>query len=209
LRPSGVGVKHFSFSACPPSYMVPESFGNCSKWYNEAVKYILNNSDIENVVLNHRLTVYAFGGDAFDYPISNSSDVTDEVLRSTNRIDALINLLASKKKNVYVFYPIPELPRSIHQLIGMAYRDNRGFDNIVGTDLFWFNERNKYFINHFDKSAYPKNVHLLRSQDVFCDEKICYGVKDGIPLYFDDNHPSILGASKLVDLIGRIPEPKP
>lgn len=208
LKPSDIGVKHFSFSACPSSYMEPESFANCSKWYNEVVNYILNDSNIENVVLNHRYTFYSFGGDASGYPISNSSNVTDESLHSANRIDALISLLASKKKNVYVFYPIPELPRNIHQIIGMAYRDNRSFDNIVGTDLFWFNDRNSFFISHFDNASYPKNVHLLRSQDIFCDEKFCYGVRDGIPLYFDDHHPSISGASKLIELIQPFPGAK-
>jgi hypothetical protein len=141
------------------------------------------------------------GGVTLSYPKVNQPIVTDEVIRMTKRIDDLIIDLAARKDNVYVFYPIPELQRHINQLIGFAYMANSSLANVYGTDLTWYKERNKYFIHHFNNAKYPKNVHLLRSQDVFCDEKKCFAVRDGKPLYFDDNHPSILGASRLVELI--------
>ncbi len=119
----------------------------------------------------------------------------------TKHIDELIGELASNKDNVYVFYPIPELQRNINQLIGITFRNKNSLVNILGTDLAWYEERNKYIINHFDNSNYPDNVHLLKPQDVFCDEQSCYAVKNGVPLYFDDNHPSMSGAAKLVELI--------
>ena len=56
-------------------------------------------------------------------------------------------------------------------------------------------------ISHFNDSSYPDNVHLINTENVFCDKNYCYAVKDGVPLYFDDDHPSILGASKLVETI--------
>ena len=100
-----------------------------------------------------------------------------------------------------MFYPIPELQRHIHQLIGVAYTSKRSIDNILGTDRAWYRERNQYVIAHFNNSNYPENVHLLKTEDVFCDQETCYAVRDGVPLYFDDDHPSILGAAKLVELI--------
>ena len=81
----------------------------------------------------------------------------------------------------------------------MTLLNKKGFDAIVGTDKHWYLERNQFVINHFDNSDYPNNVHLIKSQDVFCDNEFCYAVKDGIPLYFDDDHPSVLGAKMLVD----------
>jgi hypothetical protein len=141
------------------------------------------------------------GGNAYYYPKLNHKLIGDEVIRMTKKIDELIIELAASKDNVYVFYPIPELQRDIKQLIGFSYLKNSSLVNIYGTDLSWYRERNKYFIHHFDNANYPKNVHLLRPQDVFCDEKKCFAVRNGIPLYFDDNHPSILGAAELVNLI--------
>ncbi len=201
LKLDDVGLKHFSFSGCKSSYKEVESFSKCSKWYNETVSYILNDKKIRNVVFNHRFTTGIFGGDAVYYPKHYNSVVTDEVIRMTKHIDELIGELASNKDNVYVFYPIPELQRNINQLIGITFRNKNSLVNILGTDLAWYEERNKYIINHFDNSNYPDNVHLLKPQDVFCDEQSCYAVKNGVPLYFDDNHPSMSGAAKLVELI--------
>jgi peptidoglycan/LPS O-acetylase OafA/YrhL len=201
LRTKDIGLKHFSFSGCTPSYLEDDEFSKCSKWYNETVNYILNDNKIRNVLLNHRFTERVLGGDTKSYPKISSTNITDEILRITKRIDNLIIELASNKDNVYVFYPIPELQRNINKLIDFSYLENSGLTDIYGTDLSWYSERNKYFIHHFDNAKYPKNVYLLRSQDVFCDENKCFAVRDGVPLYFDDNHPSILGAAKLVNLI--------
>ncbi|MBO1254375.1 acyltransferase [Alteromonas sp. 5E99-2] len=201
LKHDGVGLKHFSFSGCRPSYNEDESFSQCAKWYNETVTYILDDKNIRNVVFNHRFTSTLLGGNPANYPLHDNSVLTNEVTRIVKHIDELITLLASHKDNVYVFYPIPELPRNVSLLIGRAFRNKSNTHDIPGTDVAWYEERNKFIINHFDNANYPKNVHLLKPQDVFCDIRSCYAVKDGIPLYFDDDHPSILGAQKLVELI--------
>lgn len=200
LKIDDVGLKHFSFSGCRPSYLEDEYFSKCSKWYNESVEYLLNDNHIRNIVFNHRFTSQVLELEP-NYPEHDNSVITDEVIRVTKNIDELILLLASKKDNIYIFYPIPELQRNISQLIGVANMNGNNLNDIHGTDLAWYEERNKYMINHFDNAHYPENVHLLKSQRVFCDDKNCFAVKDGIPLYFDDDHPSILGARKLVDLI--------
>jgi hypothetical protein len=201
LRTKDIGLKHFSFSGCKPSYLKDIEFSKCSEWYNETVSYILNDKEIRNVVFNHRFTERVLGGEAYSYPKVNRTVITDEVVRITNKIDDLIIEIAANKDNVYVFYPIPELQRNINQLIGFSYMENSSLANVYGTDLTWYKGRNKHFIHHFDNANYPANVHLLKPQDVFCDEQKCYAVKYGVPLYFDDNHPSTLGAAELVNLI--------
>ncbi|WP_218397029.1 acyltransferase family protein [Alteromonas lipotrueae] len=199
LKLSDVGLRHFSFSSCEPSYNQNKDYSECARWYNESVKQILMDKNIENVVLNHRHTFYLFGGDASAYPQAFSSNENEGAAQLIKNLDRLIIDLAYHKKHVYVFYPIPELPRSISQLAGLALLDKKGFDAIVGTDKHWYLERNQFVVNHFDNSNYPKNVHLVKSQDVFCDNEFCYAVKGGVPLYFDDDHPSVLGAKMLVE----------
>ncbi|MCQ8819295.1 acyltransferase [Pseudoalteromonas agarivorans] len=201
LEPRNIGIKEFSFSGCRVSYQETEEFGKCTKWYNETVEYILNDKKIKNVVFNHRFTGGFYWGEPINYPNHNNSPITSDILRITKNIDELIKVLASSKNNIYIFYPIPELQRDIKQLIGTESRNEGDLVNIYGTDLAWYKERNKYIINHFDNSNYPSNVHFLKPQDVFFDKANCYAVKDGTPLYFDDDHPSLLGATKLVELI--------
>ncbi|MBU2979592.1 acyltransferase family protein [Alteromonas sp. C1M14] len=200
LKPYGQGIKHFSFSGCKPAYQDRESTP-CAKWYNDAVDYIIEDEGIRNVVFNHRFTQQLMGGNADHYPAHQQYTETDEVRELTSHIDKLILLFAAKKDNVYVFYPVPELPKDIHQLMGDKLRRGASLDNIVGTDTQWYEHRNAYMIQHFDNANYPANVHLLKPQDVFCDPVNCYAVKEGTALYFDEDHPSVAGAKKLVELI--------
>lgn len=86
-------------------------------------------------------------------------------------------------------------------MIGIKLRNGESLENIVSTNLDWYRNRNKFITEHFDKASYPDNVHLIKIEKIFCDNENCYAVRNGIPLYFDDDHPSILGATKLVDLI--------
>ena len=201
LEKENKGLKHFSFSGCKPSYKEDKDFHKCSEWYNETITYLLKDKNIQNIVFSHRFTSSLFGGDATDYPQLYNSTVSNTASRILKHIDDLIYLLAENKKNVYVFYPIPELQRNIHQLIGVHFIGGTDLNNVLGTDLAWYKERNKHIIQHFENSNYPSNVHLLNSQNAFCDTVNCYAVVDGNPLYFDDNHPSIMGATRLVELI--------
>ena len=200
LKVNNIGLKHFTFSGCEISYKEKENFSTCSKWYNESINYILKNDKIKNVVLNHRYTYYILGSDNNNHQ-KYSSEITDNVSYMTNILDELIIDLARKKENVYIYYPIPELEKNINKLIGNALRNKTGFHNIYGTTLARYIERNNHIIKHFDNSTYPSNVNLLKPQNIFCNKNKCFAVKDGVPLYFDDNHPSTLGAEKLVELI--------
>jgi len=202
LKPQNIGIKQFSFSACKLAYQESDEFNKCATWYNESVEYILNDTNIRNIVLNHRFTSGFFGGDAINYPAKpNSQKINIETNRMTKNLDELIRKLADSKDNVYVFYPIPELQRDIKLLIGVNYEKNQDLTDIVGTSLDWYKSRNKYIINHFDNVKFPANVHLLNPTEVFCDSKNCFAVKDKIPLYFDDDHPSVIGAEQLINLI--------
>ncbi|WP_146029964.1 SGNH hydrolase domain-containing protein, partial [Vibrio vulnificus] len=42
------------------------------------------------------------------------------------------------------------------------------------------------------------NSGLISVVDKFCDNKYCYGDIEGRPVYFDDDHLSEFGASKLI-----------
>ncbi|ANB26847.1 acyltransferase [Alteromonas stellipolaris] len=201
LKKDNIGLKHFSYSGCVPSYSENDSFSPCAKWYNETVDYILSDDKIQNVVFIHRYSSQLIGGSAAAYPEINHGEITTETKRKTDNIDSVILAFAARKSNVYVFYPIPELPVDINKVIGKHFRNNLPLQNITGTTKTWYESRNEYIIKHFDDANYPSNVKLLKPQEAFCDSISCYAIKDSVPLYFDDDHPSVLGAEKLVKLI--------
>lgn len=201
LKSENIGVKQFSFSACEPSYGKSNQFSKCSQWYNESVSYILENEKIDNVVFNHRYARYLLEKEGRNSLTLENHELSNESVRMLNAIDELIFRLAEKKKNVYIFYPIPDLNQNIKKSIGLTSKWGDDTFNIPSSSLESYNSKNKFMIRHFDNSNYPSNVYLLKVQDVFCDADTCYSVKDGVPLYFDDNHPSVAGAEELVKLI--------
>jgi peptidoglycan/LPS O-acetylase OafA/YrhL len=193
------GLKHFSFSGCRPSYLQSDDYSKCAKWYNESVDYIINDHNIKNVVFNHRYSSALLGDHASIYPeIGTLSNNYQDILSS---IDKAIITLANNKDKVYVYLPIPELKRPIGKLLSKSWLNDLGYDNISGASVDFYNERNYLILNHFKEQTYPKNVFFLNSKKAFCDDNDCFAVKDGKALYFDDDHPSVVGARLLVDLI--------
>ena len=139
------------------------------------------------------------GDHASIYPaIGNLTDKYQDIL---NSIDDAIIALANNKEKVFVYLPIPEIKKPIGSLLSNSWLNNLGYDNISGTSLDFYNKRNSLIINHFNKQTYPENVFFLNTKEAFCDENDCFAVKNGQALYFDDDHPSVVGSRLLVDLI--------
>lgn len=200
IEPLNEGVKHLTFSGCAPSYLEKDKSNDCIRWYNDSIKYILDNEDIKNVIYNHRFTQAIFGGDQNKYPRDTNKRSGPKQTEKLKRIDELVILLSKSKDNVYIYYPIPELPKDIKQIIRRNSLISSS-QTMKSTSLSWYRERNREIIQHFKESNYPKNVHLLNTEHVFCNEANCFAVKDGVSLYFDDDHPSVEAAKRLVDLI--------
>lgn len=201
LQEKDIGLKQFSFTACKPSYLQDENYSTCSKWYNESIEYIIKNKAINNVVVHHRYTNMLFGGEGSNYPLEPETRVTEDIKNNLLKFDKLILRLSSEKDRVFLFYPFPELQRPITTLASRAATRDESLTNIAGTSLEWYEKRNRHIINHFKESNYPDNVTLIDPTPIFCDSKQCFAVKEGAPLYFDDDHPSMIGARKLVGLM--------
>ena len=73
--------------------------------------------------------------------------------------------------------------------------------NIKGVDLAYYDKRNSFIIEHFKKTKYPDNVTFVDPTKTYCDDRVCFAVRNGIPLYFDDDHPSIKGAELIIQQI--------
>ncbi|PRO68742.1 acyltransferase family protein [Alteromonas gracilis] len=197
----GEGVKHFSFSGCKPSYGMNNDFSPCARWYNDVVDYLIADKTIENVVFLHRYSSQIVGGSNHSYPALPLSKIGIRGEQILENIDRVILALAKHKKNVIVLYPVPELPDKISKLIDTNYTQSLSFENLKGTETNWFLKRNEVIISHFDNAEYPDNVVFVKPHKHFCDKELCYAVKDGRAVYFDDDHLSVYGASGLVNEI--------
>jgi len=50
-------------------------------------------------------------------------------------------------------------------------------------------------------SKIPDEVVIIDPKNIFCDEEFCYATENYKSFYFDNNHLSIYGATKVVNLI--------
>jgi hypothetical protein len=73
--------------------------------------------------------------------------------------------------------------------------------NIIDSTVNDYYEKNIQAIEHLNMTKYPENVHFIYPKDIFCKNGECYAVLNGMALYFDDDHPSVYGASLLVEPI--------
>jgi peptidoglycan/LPS O-acetylase OafA/YrhL len=197
------GIKHFSFSSCIPSFGQSKEFSNCAKWTNDAVENILNDKRIENVVINYRYAAGLIEDKLVNYPELRQINPQGNSKRKKiiESLDQLIQEIARNKKNVFVIKPIPELPKHINTLLMDTYRQGGDVNNIKGTSKEYYYKRNEIILNHFEKTKYPTNVIFIDPAKHSCDKSNCWAIKQGVPLYFDDDHLSVLGASPIANEI--------
>ena len=195
LRTHNEGVRHYSFSGCPPSYKQPDDFSRCAHWLNSAVSDLTARDDITSVIINFRYARAFFGENT-----SSASEVRNQVSDEKRNqmlwsFKEMIVDIASQKHQVYVMLPIPELTERMPNILSQHYSfGDKSFDDIPGQSRSVYLIRNRFFLDFFSGTTFPENVTLINPIDHFCDAQMCYAVRDGIPLYFDDDHPSVSGA---------------
>jgi peptidoglycan/LPS O-acetylase OafA/YrhL len=192
----GQGIKHLSFSGCIPSFKQNKEVSNCTKWTNDAVASILKDVKIENIVIGYRYSAALFGDQLSSYPSVPKINPKDDLKRkeTLDSLDQLIKIMSKNKTNIFVIKPIPELGSPINTLLKVSYNREEDVKNIKGTSKEYYLKRNEFILNYFNNTEYLNNVKFIDPSGHNCDENYCWAVRQGIPLYFDDDHLSILGA---------------
>jgi hypothetical protein len=192
----GQGIKHLSFSGCIPSFKQNKEVSNCTKWTNDAVASILKDVKIENIVIGYRYSAALFGDQLSSYPSVPKINPKDDLKRkeTLDSLDQLIKIMSKNKTNIFVIKPIPELGSPINTLLKVSYNREEDVKNIKGTSKEYYLKRNQFILNYFNNTEYLNNVKFIDPAGHNCDENYCWAVRQGIPLYFDDDHLSILGA---------------
>jgi peptidoglycan/LPS O-acetylase OafA/YrhL len=107
-----------------------------------------------------------------------------------------LTAMDSITKPVVLVYPIPELGWDIAKV---NFHARIMLDELY-TSKELYEDRNKFVIDVFDRFE-AKNIVKLQVTDLFCDASRCYGQRNKIPLYYDDDHLSADGARVLVEKI--------
>lgn len=214
IEPKGEGLLHLSFSGCPPALLFDVKRPGCSSWINESLNYLESDDDIKNVLLGFRYTAFLFGGQLELYPeIPNinpidqfkdfSYSLANDNLRELywKSFFEILERLLKAGKNVYLIYPIPELPVHISKAVTpfSIFNNKTEIDLQKTTTSAYYFKRNRFILSKLDSLPYGDKLHAIKPFEILCTSKYCPAVKDGKGLYFDDNHLSVAGATKLIE----------
>ncbi len=208
LSQQSIGTVHLSRSGCPPALTFETDVAGCSAW-TEAVVEHLKNSSPGVVVFVYRHASYLFGvndREKIKYPNlpnkpnniqSGSSD--DEKRRSYwASLEKMIELTRDAGHKVIVVQPFPEISRPIeaYLLHDAASASGSKTYTLPSVSRDYYIARSGKVRDRIDDFASKTdNVYVSDPMPVFCDEDTCYAVRDGVSLYFDDDHPSVAAST--------------
>lgn len=111
-------------------------------------------------------------------------------------VTAFLRALDDTGKPSVLIYPIPELGWDIAKV---NFHAGAMLDTL-STSKAEYLSRNAFVLSVFDDFK-PHYLIKLPVADVYCDATRCFGQRDGVPLYYDDDHLSTAGARPLVEKV--------
>ncbi|WP_438299548.1 acyltransferase family protein [Pseudomonas sp. NMS19W] len=93
----------------------------------------------------------------------------------------------AEKHPVYIVKPIPEMPFSVYKGLNLQSRI-LGTKSDISIPLSSYIERNKLANAAIEAAALACQAKIIDPVPYLCPNGKCMGSKNGIPLYFDDNH---------------------
>lgn len=210
LQARGEGaVIHLSSSGCIPALTAESTVPGCAAWTRAAVRRLESDPAVRNVVVLYRHAAHLFGSQLGTYPrVPDGSPLftrtlTPEVAREAywQSFGEMVRRLRAAGKTVYVLDPVPELGRHVewHVFAGAAGVD--GADRMAAPPMAYHLARNASVLRRLGGLPDDPGIRRIETARAFCTAEACR-VGDGEELYFfDDNHPSLGGARRIVDLV--------
>ncbi len=199
LNPLGVAVRQLSFGGCEPALAdagpaAPDSA--CAAWTAEALAYLIAHPEVGTVVIAYRLYTHLHGGHVEAYPGQSQNIDAPTRERRWQAYVRLIRALDAAGKRVVVLQQVPEVRRRIHDLIFVA---SDPAAPVVGVSRAWWDGRRAFMLSR--RQDLPDSVLQIDPTGLFCDAHNCHASGDGMAYYFDHNHLSAVGATRLASLV--------
>lgn len=105
----------------------------------------------------------------------------------------------AKTRTVYLVRPIPEMPANVPKSVSRSML-LRGTIPDVSISLNEYHQRHAFVWDAQNAAQAQCNVRILDPLPYLCWEGRCHGMKNGRPLYYDDDHLSEYGARQLLPL---------
>ena len=163
------------------------------------------------LILINRTTAYALGelpapGGKQPHPMvyfSQKAAGSDPAFQAEFRqhyLDTVCQL--AQHRPLYLVRPVPEMPVDVPKAVGRAMQ--RGLPHEMFITREQYRQRHAFVWGLQDEAARQCGAHILDPLPYLCDEQYCYGSRDGLPLYVDDDHLSETGNRRLVPMFAQV-----
>lgn len=136
----------------------------------------------------------AYAKKPFDAPSAESLDEFAHLY-----IDSVCTL--AKTRPVFVMRPLPEMRVEVTDAVSKGILLGHPRDFTLSREDY--KARNDFVWGIQDKAHEQCGVQILDPLPYLCDDKVCYGSRNGTPLYADDNHLNALGSHLLVPMFAK------
>lgn len=166
-------------------------------------------SNVPLIVIN-RTSIYPLGYNGIDQTQKRSPQAyasmpvdnpTPASLKEFGRLYVESACAMAKNRPVYLMRPLPEMRVDVTDAIGKEMLLGNPRDFTLSREDY--NARNAFVWSIQDQAHDQCGVHILDPLPYLCDDKVCYGSKDGAPLYLDDNHLNAWGGSLLEPMFSK------
>lgn len=210
LRARGEGaVLHLSSSGCMPAFTTDSTVPGCAAWTRAAIERLVGDPAIRDVAVLYRHAAHLFGSQLATYPqVPDGPPLFTRTLAPDAARQAywrsfgeMVRRLRAAGKTVYVLDPVPELGRHVEWHVFARAAGAAGADRMAAPSMAYHLSRNASVLRALDGLPDDTGIRRIDTARAFCADGGCR-VGDGRELYyFDDNHPSLAGARRIVDLI--------
>jgi len=165
------------------------------------------------IILINRTSLYVMGempgpgvknpGKPLVYFSQPTATQTPEYLQEFRRnyVESVCRM--AQQHPLYLVRPFPEMHEPVPQVLGRAaLLGMRGVDVSIARDEY--RQRHAFIWEVQDEAVQRCGARILDPLPYLCDQKNCYGSRDGWPLYVDDDHLSEFGNRLLVPMFAQV-----
>lgn len=166
------------------------------------------------VVVVNRASVYVQGvtartaglipGRPWVYFSEPKDSATPEFLEEFRQHYLATACAIARQHPLFLVRPIPEMPASVPQAMGKAMLLGVGGSREVSLPLEQYRQRHAFIWGLQDEAQERCGAQILDPLPYLCDDKVCRGSKDGLPIYADGDHLNEFGNRLLVPMFSKV-----
>lgn len=205
-----LGVLDWTLSGCPPVLGITNGANpnvDCSAFVQKALDKSKELTRKIPIIIVGRFSVLFEGRNDFGTNLSNEESAdfyignprrTNDLSRKKEIEKSMIDTACklSETREVYMMRPIPEMIYNVPT--SMARPAMFGKDVAISIPLIDYMNRHSDTIRIQDIIAKKCNVKIIDPLPYLCDEFMCKGTINNLPIYFDDDHLNETGADLIM-----------